>query len=223
MTEPTLQTSLLFAAFAGALTLGVTGSLHCLAMCGPLACAAGGGRAGWLYQLGRLLSYGLVGTLLGGVGGAASLVLATNLRPYVPWVMAAALVATALDLFKRVPAIPGLARAASAISRLGAGFSPPVRAAAIGAATPLLPCGLSYGVYATALTTGSALGGAAVGLGFALGAVPLLVGAQLGTAFWGSRWRFAAPVLKRALPLAAALFLVVRATLAATAEAPRCH
>ena len=50
---------------------GAANSVHCACMCGPLALAFGGGRSGAVtYQLGRTMSYALVGSILGVTGKA---------------------------------------------------------------------------------------------------------------------------------------------------------
>lgn len=200
--------------------LGVSGSLHCLLMCGPLACAtfsvgtpaAERTRAMAAYQGGRLLSYAGMGALLGALGGSVANGLAVSTRPLLPWVMAAALVASSLELGKRLRPIPGIRHAASAIARFGAKFSSTARAGAIGAATPLLPCGLLYGVFAAALASGAAGTGALIMGAFAAGGAPSLLGAQLGAKWAGLRGGRVAFALQRGLPLLGAAVLVVRAT-----------
>ena len=200
--------------------VGITGSLHCLLMCGPLACAAlpgspAGGRTRALiaYQGARALSYTAVGALLGTVGGGVASALAVSTRPWLPWIMAAALVASALELGKRLRPIPGIRHLVTAITRLSAKFSSTGRAAAIGAATPLLPCGLLYGVFAGALVAGSAATGALILGAFALGGVPALLLAQAGTQLVSRRGGRVAFVLRRIVPIAGALALVIRATI----------
>lgn len=81
----------------------------------------------------------------------------------------------------------------------------------MGALTPLLPCGLLYGLYASALAAGSAARGAQLMGLFALGAIPALVAAQL-QARWLSRLTAESEwVLRRGLPLVAAGVLAWRA------------
>ncbi len=213
----------------GALTVGVTGSVHCLLMCGPLACAALPGVRGperWkailAWQGARVSAYALVGGALGALGGGVTQALAVSARPYLPWVMAAALVASALELGKRLRPLPGLSRLAAALSRVSAKFSPAGRSGAMGAVTPLLPCGLLYGVYAAALASSSFVGGALLMGAFALGGLPALLGAQLQTGLWNRQPRLAAFVLKRAVPLVAAGLLIYRAV-AVSAGQPSCH
>ncbi len=214
---------------AGALVVGVTGSVHCLLMCGPLACAGLPGvkgpekwRAVLSYQSARVGAYALVGGLLGALGGGVTQVLAVSTRPYLPWVMAAALVASALELGKRLRPLPGLSHVAGAISRVSAKFSLLSRSGAMGAVTPLLPCGLLYGVYAAALTSSSFGGGALLMGAFALGGLPALLGAQLQTGLWQRQPRLATFVLKRAVPLVAAAVLLYRAV-GVGAGQPSCH
>lgn len=213
---------------AGSWVVGVTGSVHCLLMCGPLACAALPGVAGqerrWAmvgYQGARVAAYTLVGGVLGALGGGVMQALAVSARGWVPWVMAAALVASALELGKRLKPLPGVSRVVSAVARVSAKFSSAGRASAMGAVTPLLPCGLLYGVYAAAMAGGSFTAGALIAGAFALGAVPALLGAQLQAGLWQRKPWLTTWVLQRALPLTAAAVLVYRAINASSA--PSCH
>ncbi|QSQ24116.1 sulfite exporter TauE/SafE family protein [Pyxidicoccus parkwayensis] len=213
----------------GALTVGFTGSVHCLLMCGPLACAGLPSvpgperrRAVLAYQCARVLAYALVGGALGALGGGVTRVLAVSTRPYLPWLMAAALVASALEVGKRLRPLPGLSQAVRFISRWGAKFSWTGRAGAMGAVTPLLPCGLLYGVFAAALASGSFGGGALLLGAFAVGGLPALLGAQLQAGLWKHRPRAAAFVLQRAVPLVAAAVLIYRAVGSASGR-PSCH
>jgi hypothetical protein len=213
----------------GSLVVGVTGSVHCLLMCGPLACASLPGvpgperrKAVLAYQGARLGAYALVGGALGALGGGVMRALAVSAQPYLPWVMAVALVASALELGKRMRPLPGLVHVAGAISRVGAKFSFVGRAGAMGAVTPLLPCGLLYGVFAAALASGSFLGGVLVLGAFALGGLPALLGAQLQAGLWRNQPKVASFVLQRAVPLVAAAVLIYRAVNTASGR-PSCH
>ncbi|GHG63169.1 hypothetical protein GCM10012319_02500 [Comamonas sp. KCTC 72670] len=223
-TEPSVVAGAL-----GAFVVGLTGSVHCLLMCGPLACAGlpaipGPERrkAVFAYQGARLGAYALVGGALGLLGGGVTQALAVSTRPYLPWLMAVALVASALELGKRLRPLPGLANLARHVTRWGAKFSWAGRASAMGAVTPLLPCGLLYGVFAVALASGSFGGGARVLAAFALGGLPALLGAQLQAALWKHRPKWMTLLLQRAVPLAAAAVLVYRAV-GNTGGTPSCH
>ena len=59
---------------ASILAASALGSLHCVAMCGPLAGMHGRSlRLAWMHSLGRLATYVVLGTLAGAVGGAIDL------------------------------------------------------------------------------------------------------------------------------------------------------
>lgn len=213
--DPSL--SLGAAAFA-ALVAGVTGSLHCFVMCGPLACATMPGREQpgrrlsiAAYHSTRVLSYTLVGGALGALGGGVANALAVSTRPVLPWLMAAALALPALGIDKRIGRIPVLGSLAGKVARFSAKFSPASRAAAIGAVTPLLPCGLLYGIFMVALASGSFLDGAVVLGAFAFGAIPALFGAQLQVGLIDRLPGRAQFVVRRLIPLAAAGVMVWRA------------
>jgi sulfite exporter TauE/SafE len=218
-------------AAVAALAVGLTGSAHCALMCGPLACAAGAlGSAGSRWQAsvawhgGRLLSYFLAGALLGTLGdGLTRHPASSALRAVLPWILAAGLVASALELGRHAPAVPGLQRIARGIGRRAARLTPARRAAALGAVTPLLPCGLLYGLFLAAAATGSGAGGSLLMGAFALGATPALVTVQSGSSFL-QRWPRAALVLRRGVPLLAAAVIVWRAVHLNTAQAATaCH
>lgn len=213
--------SLVLAGGTSALVAGVTGSLHCALMCGPLACAGlpqgeGRRRAAMGWHLGRVAAYASLGLALGLVGSGVAAALAVSVTPYLPWVMVAGLVATALELGRHLRPVPGVARVSRALARAGAKLPPTGRALALGAATPFLPCGLLYGLFLAALATGSGPGGAAVMGLFALGGAPALGGMQAGAQVV-TRYPRAALVLRKVVPLTAALVLAYRAIVAARA------
>lgn len=217
-TQCVMDSTLAWAGAASALVAGATGSLHCALMCGPLACATLPGpaperrRAALAWHLGRIGAYTLVGLLLGAVGRGLTQVVTVSVQPVLPWVMAAGLVITALDLAKHLRPLPGVAQVSRALARAGAGLSPTARTLLLGAATPFLPCGLLYGLFLAAMATGSPGGGAVVLGAFSLGAVPALAAVQVGAQRLG-RFGRAGGLLRRAVPLTAAAVLVVRAWL----------
>lgn len=220
--EPMLAT----AGAVSALVAGVTGSLHCALMCGPLACAglpasaAERRRAAACWHLGRVTAYTFVGLLLGALGRGVSRGLMVSVQPVLPWVMAAGLVITALDLARHARPLPGVAAISRAFVRAGAGLRPPTRSFLLGAATPFLPCGLLYGLFLAAIATGTAWGGAAVLGAFSLGAIPVLGAAQLGAHRLALSPRVSL-LARRVVPLAAAVVLVVRA-LMTRADVAKC-
>lgn len=188
--------------------------------------AAGGRRragrviAGW--HAGRLLAYVVVGAALGIAGQGLAGVLRGPVARALPWLMVAGFAGTAFELGRRLRPLPGIAAVARAVARLGARLPGAARAVALGAATPLLPCGLLYGLFVAAIGAGTAAGGATVMGLFGLGGVPALAGVQLGRA-WTGRHPRAELWLRRAVPLAAAVVIAWRALAAPASGAMPCH
>jgi len=220
-----------------ALLLGALGSAHCLVMCGPLACAASADepivlgraaqdrhaqrrRAAVAWHLGRIAGYTAVGALLGTFGRGVSMALTRSITPALPWVLAGALLLSALvprQAWSHLPTLPGGTQIRRLWRWLRVNISQVPRAALLGALTPLLPCGLLYAMFAAAIASGSTGQGAVLGGAFALGAVPALAAAQL-----GSRWLARAPAWsRRVVPVVAALVLIWRAAMTTTHHA--CH
>ncbi|MFD9947778.1 sulfite exporter TauE/SafE family protein [Nonomuraea sp. NPDC059023] len=141
-------------AVQGGLLVGLTGG-GCCEKCGH-------GRARpWLvaqFLTGRLAAYVLAGALLGWLGSAVQL--PPQARAGLLVAAGIVVIAFAVRLIRR--------RAACAAHRT------PRRAAApvMGAATILLPCGVTLGTEMVAVSTGSALSGAAVMAGFVVGTSP---------------------------------------------------
>jgi len=192
-----------------ALIAGLVTSLHCVGMCGPLACAlmpaarddADPQTVGTVYHLTRLAGYTTLGALAGGIGRLPLALLGSSVLGWLPWLLVLFFIAVAFRLDQRLPQLPLLGRAYSALlARLRRGSR--IRAAAaLGAATPLLPCGPLYFLLSLALLSGSALRGAETLLAFGLGTVPLLWLAQAN--FHWLRQRLNPRVLVRAQSLLA--------------------
>ncbi|MEI7799010.1 MAG: sulfite exporter TauE/SafE family protein [Opitutaceae bacterium] len=165
---------------------GLVTSLHCVGMCGPLACAlmpavrddADPQAVATAYHVTRLAGYTLLGAGAGGVGQIPLTLLNESGLTYLPWLLVVFFIAIAFRLDQRLPRLPLLGRAyAALLTRLRQGSR--VRAAAaLGVATPLLPCGPFYFLLSLALFSGTALRGAETLLAFGLGTVPLLWLAQ---------------------------------------------
>ena len=198
---------------------GLVTSLHCVGMCGPLACAlmpaarndADPQVVATTYHLTRLAGYTLLGAVAGGVGQIPLTLLNRGGLTYLPWLLVVFFIAIAFRLDQRLPRLPFLGRAyAALLTRLRQGSR--IRAAAaLGVATPLLPCGPLYFLLSLALFSGTALRGAETLLAFGLGTVPLLWLAQAN--YQWLRARFSPLVLARTqkgLALGIALLLAWR-------------
>lgn len=174
------------ATISAALVAGLVTSVHCVGMCGPLACSVSsmkGSESSRLlgataYHLGRLISYGSIGALCGLLGQQPLAWLFNSPAVVLPWFLVVIFLITALGLWKKLPRPAALnklfARArlrAFRMSSTHGGFL-------LGLATPILPCGPLYLLFAACLLTGSPLRGAEFALAFGLGTVPLLWAAQ---------------------------------------------
>ena len=169
-----------------AFTLGLIGSLHCAGMCGPLALAlpaAGDTTPAYLlgriaYNLGRIVTYYLLGMLFGLAGW--TFVLAGVQR----WVSIALGVALLLGLFaSRKFAL--WRPVTSAVNQLKSRMSVLLRRrsfaalAVLGLLNGLLPCGLVYVACAGAAATGGTLAGASYMTAFGVGTVPMMLAISL--------------------------------------------
>lgn len=221
---PAVMAALFLAGLAG-------GATHCAGMCGPFVLAqaaavadraAGGGVLARLsgaalapYHLGRMLGYGALGALAGGLAGIVAL--GSGFR----FLLAALLALAALLMFAQassrvaalLPRLPAPRLPAALERRLGRLVAAPtgLRGVMLGLMLSALPCGLLYGAVAGAAATGSALGGAMAMAAFVAGTVPALVGVALVGRFFGRR---AGPGMRAA---GAVLFAINGVVLAAMA------
>lgn len=170
----------------GALIAGLVTSVHCVGMCGPIACglaampSSEGRRLAAItaYHGARLASYAGIGALCGALGQQPLQWFFHSPAVLLPWVLVAILILFGLGLEKKLPRPPALLKF-SARLRFKLGRLSPVRGGlALGALTPLLPCGPLYLLFGAALLSGSGLRGAEFSLAFGLGTVPLLWLAQ---------------------------------------------
>ncbi len=184
-----------------ALVAGLLGSLHCMAMCGGISTSLALGseqtarlRMPWLYNLGRLFSYTLFGTLAGGLGLVIDQFMPTNdtglgLRQLTGAMMLliGAWLAFRLSWLERLTAFgTGIWQRIAPL----AGRFMPIRTAtdalALGFLWGWLPCGLVYALLLTAWLSASPLQGGAIMFTFGLGTLPAMVGMGL-AAGWVSR------------------------------------
>lgn len=194
------------AGFAALFLIGLLTSVHCIAMCGGLNLAQSMSgeerhplRRSFLYNLGRLTGYTLVGGVLGFVGEKASVTL--QVRGFIGFA------AGILMLFMGVCMLGGFSlphglripkpveRGLSALRKHGP--------FAIGLANAFMPCGPVQSMQLYAIASGSFFAGAASMFSFCLGTIPLVL--LFGTAAGVLRmnWR------KRMLQLGAALLVLM--------------
>jgi uncharacterized protein len=170
-----------------ALVLGLMGSFHCAGMCGPIAVAfpLHGNTipqkifGGALYNIGRTLTYGIMGALFGMLGQGIHLL---GFQQKVSVIMGALMIISVLfpALFRYQYNLDrSLFSAAGKLKKtIGKLFA--VRSFQslffIGLLNGLLPCGLVYIAIAGAIGTGSAMQGTFYMILFGLGTIPMMLG-----------------------------------------------
>ncbi len=173
---------------------GLLGSGHCFGMCGGIAGSLGALSGGsetrspalpaLQFNIGRLLSYAILGGLAAGILGAAGEIMA--LKPLGKWLRALTALMVLLiglrflvgwrgldmiekggtGLWKRImPFAMRVSRRHDWVGRLG-----------LGLCWGLLPCGLVYTVLMTAASTGNAASGALTMFSFGAGTLPAMLG-----------------------------------------------
>jgi sulfite exporter TauE/SafE len=144
-----------------ALVAGLATSVHCTAMCGPLACAM---RVRPVeYHASRFVSYSIAGALCGAAGQAVAAFLQGSTARIVPWTLAVVLVVLGLGLEKKIPQ-PRFMASILLRARLNR---------SLGWLTPLLPCAPLWLMLGAAAITGSWWSGALHMASFAIGTIPL--------------------------------------------------
>jgi sulfite exporter TauE/SafE len=217
------------------IALGLTGTGHCLGMCGPLVVAIPGQRGQWsahlVYHAGRLITYTLIGLVLGAVSAGFVQLTSTATQDPMIWVArlqmlitaAAALFLVVLGAQRlgliREPrwmamaqpnTMPGVGNALSRILHrrdLGSIF-------VLGLALGLLPCGLSYAAFTRALASSDMVSGGLLTFWFGVGTLPglLLLGTGAG-ALW-RRHRMASDIISGLIMIAMGVSLMIRMTTA---------
>ncbi len=185
------------ASYLTAFIAGLLGGVHCLGMCGGIVGALTFGIKNdndnsnklkqfpylLAYNSGRIFSYTLAGTLVGGISMLAANLTALRSVQYGLEVLAA-LFMIVLGLYlagwwnglRRVEQAGGFIwKHVEPISRKFIPVSSPTQALILGALWGWLPCGLVYTILFWSITTGSALEGGLLMLSFGLGTLPMLL------------------------------------------------
>lgn len=169
-----------------AFTIGLFGSFHCVGMCGPIAMALPGYGNGIhtnlipksIYNLGRVITYSLLGALIGVAGHAISL---AGLQRPLSIVLGILIITGAflplgassgIQRFKPVQQIFSWIRKQLKEQMNRNGYSTML---AIGLLNGLLPCGFVYVGLGSSLTTESILGGMSYMALFGLGTFPAMM------------------------------------------------
>ncbi|WP_108978270.1 sulfite exporter TauE/SafE family protein [Leptospira ryugenii] len=170
-----------------AFLFGLTSSVHCVAMCGPIVSllqkSAPKNQVFFLHQSGRLFSYLLMGIFLASLGKGAnsfgSLVEIQNIAGILSILM---IIMLGFQYLVRGKSI-------NAFSRIYAFLQNRLRndkhsihwdRFLLGSLSAFLPCGILYPAYAMSFATGEISMGLMVMLSFFIGTVPALFGFSLG-------------------------------------------
>lgn len=173
-----------------AFLIGLAGSLHCIGMCGPIAISLPTGEnplpayvtGRVLYNVGRILTYSLMGLACGFVGRTILM------AGYQQWLSIALGVVILLAVFlpskyavkltgagwhsRQVGRLKKIWRHFFSKSTIGSLF-------VVGILNGFLPCGLVYVALAGSLATGAALKGAAYMAVFGFGTFPVMLAMSL--------------------------------------------
>ena len=173
-----------------ALVLGMMGSFHCAGMCGPIAIALPlhGNTflqkifGGTLYNVGRTLTYGIMGALFGLLGQGIEMI---GFQQWVSVIMGALMIVSVLfpALFRNQYSLDKSLFSFVGKLKKSIGKMFAVRSFSslffIGLLNGLLPCGLVYIAIAGAIGTGSTVEGALYMILFGLGTIPMMLAISL--------------------------------------------
>lgn len=211
--------------------LGLTGSGHCLGMCGPLVIALPGSYGRWqahaIYHAGRLITYSAMGAFLGGIG--RGLVHLADFTPHdtLVWtsrIQVAISLPVALFLLllglNRVGLLDEPQWMAKASPQRIPGYGSVLKRVLnqdrprwlfpMGLMLGLLPCGLSYGAFARSLAAGGPGQGALMSALFGLGTLPALMILGTGAGALWRRYRPQAEILAGLIMIAMAALLLAK-------------
>lgn len=212
------------------LVSSLAGSLHCVAMCGPLVGMHGGARSlrlAFVHALGRLVTYVALGALAGLFGGAVDLAGDLASVQHVATI-AAGVVIVGWGVYS-IAVARGWVRARThggALFQHGLvqlrGRRAVTRAALIGVLTGLIPCGWLWAFVVTAAGTGHPASGALVMVAFWLGTVPAMTGVLAIAGPLIARLRARVPVITACVLIALGLVTLASRWETTGAEA-HCH
>lgn len=176
--------------YIAALSMGLLGSFHCIGMCGPIAVALPVKAESWfskilggsLYNMGRSVTYGLMGVIFGLVGKGFQLVGLQQITSIVIGILMILSVLFPL-LFKNRQLldrftnriVQELKSAFARLFSIKSNFS----LFTIGILNGFLPCGLVYMAIAGAIVTGDVLEGTLYMVLFGLGTLPIMLSLTL--------------------------------------------
>jgi sulfite exporter TauE/SafE len=212
--------------------LGIFGTGHCIGMCGPLVIAfparSGKFSSHVYYHLGRIVTYMLIGSIMGGIGAGLAEIATETGGNYPVWIariqIGVSFVAALfllifglarLDIIRepgcmamaspdKIPGYRKLLKSASLNKRQ-------VEMLLLGMMMGFLPCGLSFAAFARALPSASPIKGAVMVFAFSLGTVPGLLLLGSGASGFARRYQSHLDILAGLLLIFMAAELAVKA------------
>lgn len=173
-----------------ALMTGIVGSLHCIGMCGPIAIALPLGNKGILsrisgglaYNIGRILTYGILGALFGLLGQGIEM---AGLQQWASILLGIAMILSVIA--------PALFRGKVKFEQFFFGYAGKMISSfrklftissipslfLIGLLNGLLPCGLVYIAIAGAINTNDVISGIFYMIIFGIGTIPIMLAIPL--------------------------------------------
>jgi uncharacterized protein len=200
---------------------GILGSLHCIGMCGPIVLALPFGEQSifrfvgrrTLYHFGRVISYAVMGAVVGLLGGK---ILLPVLQQNFSIIVGALLILTVL--------FPKIIRSVNFLSKL---FDPLTRKLTtmigkmleskalasmltLGILNGFLPCGFVYMAMSTAAVTGGSFAGMLFMVGFGFGTIPAMLAVSFFPKLISANLRLKIVKLLPALQVIVGLLLIIR-------------
>lgn len=205
--------------FAASFLLGLTGSLHCAGMCGPL-CFVLLGKNGernfkgliW-YNIARIFVYGIWGLLVGSIGQVVAL---TSMFPYFIFGLAWLMFWIAIFSFFKTNLLDRIPYSEAIMQKIRALFKPffakrsILGFAGMGVFNALIPCGLMYTALVFSIAYGNIWHSMLFMILFGLGTAPAMISSQYLATFIKEQgwkwWKFLMPFIT----LSMAVFLMYR-------------
>jgi hypothetical protein len=200
---------------------GFVGSLHCIGMCGPIVLAMPVGNHRWttfalarlLYNLGRVLTYTLMGGAVGWIGAGILLpIFQQNLSIIAGTVIILSVAARRLiSLSFPIPSF-----LSSTLQRLQAKIAALLKAQSIpamfllGMLNGLLPCGFVYVAMTAAAVSAHVLSGMIFMAGFGFGTIPAMAGLALSPRILSANFRARLVKILPAFTILVGILLIVR-------------
>lgn len=201
-----------------ALIMGVAGSLHCAGMCSPLAMAITSTNKTALtnrilYNLGRILTYGILGAAVAGVGFVLPI---SGFQNILSLVLGTGLILVAVIGYKgtRIPFVTnGLSQFSSGLKKIFSGIirhKTPAAFLLLGAINGLLPCGLTFLALSVCLTLAAPIDGFMYMLLFGAGTLPVMLGLVSAAGFVTRKLRWNIQTITTGMMVISGVLLIVR-------------